>query len=121
MRIILLGIVLALSGCGAGDPYAAPLPAPDDQRAVDAAIATVAPQDRPLLAGYFARHRRAMKGLIPAQVPAQTVGGAINDQRRTDQDMAEAQARKQAAAELIDRKMEGGADTVEHMLGNLTR
>lgn len=121
MRIILLGIVLALSGCGAADPYAAPLPAENDQKAIDATIQTVAPQDRPLLAGYYARHRQAAKGLIPAQVPAQTVGGAINDQRRTNEDAAEARARKQAAAELLDQKLDGGADAVERMLSNLTR
>ena len=93
----------------------------NDQPAVAAAIETVAPQDRALLTGYYARHRQAAKGLIPAQVPAQTIGGAINDQRRTNADMAEAHARKQAAAEMLDQKLEGGADAVERMLSNLTQ
>ena len=121
MRIILLGFALVLSGCGAEDPYSQPLPALNDQQGIAAAIESVPPRDRPLLAGYFARHREAAKGLIPPQVPAQTLGGAINDQRRTAADMAEARARKQAAAELLERGLKADGDPMERMLSNLSR
>ena len=121
MRIILLGLALVLCGCGSSDPFAGPLPAVDDQQGIDAVLESVPPADRALLARYFARQRDAARGRIPPQASAQSVGGAINDQRRTEADMAEAGARKRAAAALLDRGPDDDTDAVERMLSNLGR
>lgn len=109
MRTIVLGLVLVLSSCGAADPYAQPLPPAGDRQAIERVMAAVSPTDRQLLADYFARQSEAERGLIPPQAQAQTVAGAINDQRRTNEDLEEARARKQAAAELFERAG-GGSD-----------
>lgn len=109
---MLLGVALVLGACGADDPYSAAPPPLDDRGAIDAAMRSIAPEDRPLLSGYLARQREGARGMIPPQAQAETIAGAINDQRRTDADHAEVVARKRAAAELLERGL-GGASAAD--------